>query len=78
MRKLTDAELAGRVRTRNSKRITAYRDRLLKSGLTQFNVWIPADLRQQIDVAAAANSRTLSAETSELIREGFDYRELAK
>lgn len=78
MKKLPDAELANRVRSRNTRRTLAYRERLTQAGKVQLAVWIPVELRQQIDVAAAVNSRTLSAETSELIREGFEYRELAK
>ena len=78
MRKLSDAELAERVRARNLKGTTAYRQRLSEAGKVQLAVWIPADLRQQIDAAADANNRTLSAETTALLQEGFEYRELSK
>ena len=78
MKKLSDAELADRVRTRNTKRTHAYRERLVQSGKTQLAVWIPSELRQQIDDAAGMNGRTLSNECSELLREGFEYRELSK
>jgi hypothetical protein len=78
MRKLSDAELADRVRTRNTRRTTAYRERLTQAGKVQLAVWIPGELRNQIDTAAGLNSRTLSAECTELLREGFEYRELSK
>ncbi len=78
MKRLTNDELATRVRERNLKRTTAYRQRLTQAGKSQLAIWIPGELRQQIDIAAGLNNRTLSAEASELIREGFAYRELAK
>ena len=78
MKKLSDAELADRVRTRNTRRTTAYRERLTQAGKVQLAVWIPGELRNQIDTAAGLNSRTLSAECTELLREGFEYRELSK
>ena len=78
MKRLSNDELADRVRSRNSRRTLAYRERLTQAGKVQLAVWIPGELRQQIDTAAAANSRTLSAETTTLIQEGFEYRELAK
>ena len=79
MKRLTNDELATRVRARNTRRMTAYRERLVtEKGMRQLAVWIPADLRQQIDAAADANSRTLSAECTELLQAGFEYRELAK
>ena len=78
MKRLTNDELADRVRDRNLKRTTAYRQRLTESGKVQLAVWIPGDLRNQIDTAAGLNGRTLSAETAALIAEGFEWRELAK
>lgn len=78
MKRLTNDELADRVRDRNLKRTTAYRQRLTESGKVQLAVWIPGDLRNQIDTAAGMNGRTLSAECTELLREGFEYRELSK
>ena len=78
MKKLPDSELAERVRTRNTRRTVAYRERLTQSGKVQLAVWIPGELRTQIDTAAGLNGRTLSAETAALIEEGFEWRELAK
>jgi hypothetical protein len=78
MKRLSDAELAERVRTRNLKRTAAYRERLAQSGKVQLAVWIPGELRERIDVAAGSNGRSLSSETTALIQEGFEYRELAK
>ena len=78
MKKLSDAELADRVRTRNTRRTIAYRERLSQAGKVQTAIWIPGELRERIDVAAGSNSRTLSAECTELLREGFEYREIAK
>ena len=78
MRKLSDAELAERVRARNLKGTTAYRQRLSEAGKVQLAIWVPGELRSQIDAAADANNRTLSAECTELLQAGFEYRELAK
>lgn len=78
MKRLDDSELASRVRERNLKRTHAYRERLVQAGKTQLAVWVPCELRKQIDDAAGSNSRTLSAETTALIQEGFEWRELAK
>ena len=78
MKKLPDAELAERVRTRNTRRTVAYRERLVQAGKMQLAVWVPGELRERIDVAAGSNGRTLSAETTALLQEGFEWRELAK
>lgn len=78
MKKLPDSELAERVRTRNTRRTLAYRERLTQSGKTQLAIWIPIELRNQVDAAAELNGRTLSAETAALIQDGFEWRELAK
>ena len=78
MKRLDDSELASRVRDRNLKRTTAYRQRLVQAGKTQLAVWIPGELRERIDVAAGSNGRSLSAETTVLLQEGFEYRELSK
>ena len=78
MKRLTNDELADRVRDRNLKRTTAYRQRLVQAGKTQLAVWIPGELRERIDVAAGSNGRSLSAETTVLLQEGFEYRELSK
>ena len=78
MRKLSDSELAERVRTRNTRRTVSYRERLTKAGLVQTAIWVPGELRERIDVAAGYNSRTLSAECTELLQQGFEYRELSK
>ena len=78
MKRLDDSELASRVRDRNLKRTTAYRLRLVQAGKTQLAVWIPGELRERIDVAAGSNGRSLSAETTVLLQQGFEWRELAK
>lgn len=78
MKRLDDSELASRVRDRNLKRTTAYRQRLVQAGKTQLAVWIPGELRERIDVAAGSNGRSLSAETTVLLQQGFEWRELAK
>ena len=78
MKRLTNDELATRVRERNLKRTTAYRQRLTQAGKSQLAIWIPGELRSQIDTAAGLNNRTLSAECTELLQAGFEYRELAK
>ena len=78
MKRLSDAELATRVRERNLKGTAAYRERLTQAGKSQLAIWIPGELRSQIDTAAGLNNRTLSAECTELLQAGFEYRELAK
>ena len=75
MKRLTDAELATRVRARNIRRINAYRGRLIEKGMQQLAVWIPGELRQRIDIAAGLNNRTLSEETTALLHEALVYRD---
>ena len=77
-RRLTDSQLAERTRANNTKSSRAYRDRLLQQGMQLLAVWIPSELRQQIDTAASLNKRMIYEECTELMREGFKYRELAK
>ena len=78
MKRLTNDELSTRVRERNLKGTAAYRERLTQAGKSQLAIWIPGELRSQIDTAAGLNNRTLSAQCTELLQAGFEYRELAK
>ena len=65
--KLSNDEFAARVRQRLQHNSAKYRSRLSQSGKTQIVVWIPSDLRQQIDALTATQGKSLSVVTTELL-----------
>ena len=65
--KLSDTELARRVRERSQQRSIRYRERLSRSGRVQTLVWIPAPLRAQLDATAAQRNQNLSEVTTALL-----------
>ena len=75
MSRLSNDELADRVRARNIRRMISYRERKAEKGLQHLAVWIPSELKQQIDITAGLSSRTLSEETTVLLREALNYRD---
>ncbi len=70
--KLSDAELAERVRARTQRNSTIYRQRKSESGKTQTLVWLPDTIRTQLDGISAARNLSLSAVTTELLSAALD------
>jgi len=69
MRKLSDQELAKRIREGNRKRAETRRVKMTTAGMVQTVVWLPAELRQAID--ARLERRTLSETVAELLAAGL-------
>jgi DNA-binding NarL/FixJ family response regulator len=65
--KLSNDELAQRVRQRMKRGSAAYRDRLSRSGQRQTLVWLPEPIRAQLDGLAETRNESLSAVTTELL-----------
>lgn len=66
-RKLTDSELAQRLRARNRQASERRRERLALAGNVQLLTWIPATLRRELDRVAAARGERLSETTTALL-----------
>lgn len=71
-RKLTDSELAARLRQRNRDSSERRRERLALAGHTQLLTWIPASLRERVDAAAAASGLKLSPMVERLLTAGLN------
>ncbi len=69
MRKLSDQELAKRIREGNRKRAETRRVKMTTAGMVQTVVWLPAELRQAIDTRM--DRRTLSETVAELLAAGL-------
>ncbi len=69
MRKLSDQELAKRIREGNRKRAETRRVKMTTAGMVQTVVWLPAELRQAIDTRL--DRRTLSETVAELLAAGL-------
>ena len=71
MRKLSDQQLAKRVREANRKRAETRRVKMTTAGKVQTVVWLPAEIRQQVD--ALTDGRTLSETVAELLAVGLKH-----
>lgn len=69
--RLTDSELAARVRSGNKVRAERQRVRLATAGKVQMNIWVPVALRRDLDATAAANGLPLSAAVERLLTAGL-------
>jgi len=69
--KLSDAEFAERARAGNRQRAGRRRERLSQSGYQQLLVWLPGDLRNQIDRIAADRGTSVTDATTEIVRAGI-------
>jgi len=65
--KLSNDELATRVRARTQRNSAKYRERLARSGRTQTLVWLPDTIRTQLDSLVEERNESLSAVTTELL-----------
>ena len=65
--KLSDAELANRVRARTKRASAKYRERKTLSGRTQTLVWLPDTIRAQLDTLVEERNESLSAVTTALL-----------
>jgi hypothetical protein len=70
-RRLTDSELAARLRQRNRQASERRRERLVAGGKVQLLAWIPATLRSELDRVAAARGEPLSDTTTVLLSLGL-------
>ena len=66
-RRLTDSELAARLRQRNRLNSERRRQRLAESGKVQLLAWIPETLRRELDSVAADRGETLSETTEAML-----------
>ena len=69
MRRLSNKELATRIRAGNRERAARRRESLEAAGMQQTVVWLPGKLRSQIETLAAG--RTLSATIADLLTIGL-------
>lgn len=69
--RLPDAEFAERARAGNRQRALHRRERLARSGYQQLLVWLPADLRNQIDRIAADRGSSVTEATTIIVRAGI-------
>ena len=65
--RLTDSELAARVRAGNQRRAARQLERRRSAGLVQLNVWVSQSTRTALDRAAAHRNMTVSETVSELL-----------
>ena len=65
--RLTDSELAQRVRAGNRVRAQRQQERRRTAGLVQLNVWLPLSTRTALDRAAAHRNMTVSETVSDLL-----------
>jgi hypothetical protein len=69
--RVSDTELAARLRQRNAVNSQRRRERLALAGKVQLLTWIPATLRRELDSAAAARGEPLSETTAALLLAGL-------
>ena len=65
--RVSDSELAARVRQRNRVNSERRRQRLNDAGKVQLLTWIPGTLRRELDNVAAARGEPLSETTTALL-----------
>lgn len=70
-RKLTDSELAQRLRQRNRQASERRRERLAASGKVQLLTWLPDTLRRELDSVAAARREPVSETAAAAILAGL-------
>ena len=70
-RKLTDSELAARLRQRNRVNSERRRQRLALAGKVQLLTWIPDTLRRELDSVAAARREPVSETAAAAIAAGL-------
>lgn len=75
VKRLTDKELAERVRTGNRERAAKRRERQEAAGNVQTVVWLPAELRGRVE--AATGGRTLSATIADLLEASLRHTSTA-
>lgn len=69
--KVSDGELAARLRQRNRINSERRRVKLVAGGKVQLLAWIPATLRSEIAALAAANGETVSAVVERLLSDAI-------
>lgn len=71
--KLSSDELAARVRKRVQRNCSKYRERLEQRGMVQTLVWLPGNIRQQLD-AMTNRKQSLSVVTTTLLTAALESR----
>lgn len=71
VKRLTDKELAARVRAGNRERATKRRERQEAAGNVQTVIWLPGELRARVE--ATTGGRTLSAAVAALLEAGLRH-----
>jgi len=72
MAKMTDSELAARVRQRNAARSERRRERMAQSGKRQLLCWITDGTRTALELEAARRGLPVGQTTAELLRESLN------
>lgn len=65
--RLSDSELAARVRAGNRQRAQRQQERRRSAGLAQLNVWLPQSTRTALDKVAAHRNLTVSETVADLL-----------
>jgi len=73
--RLSDAELAARVREGNIRRSTKRREKLLATGHKQLLIWTSADTQARIDAIKDARDMTLQDTVNLVLVAGLDALE---
>lgn len=71
IRRLSDKELAERVRTANRERAARRREKQEAAGMQQTVLWLPSGLRARVE--AATGGRTLSEKAAKLLEAGLRH-----
>jgi len=70
--RLSDSELAARIRTSNRQRAARQHERLRTAGKVQLNIWLATDVKAALATAAAANGETVSQAAERLLSAGLN------
>ena len=69
--RLSDSELAARIRTSNRQRAARQHERLRTAGKVQLNIWLATDVKAALATAAATNGETVSQAAERLLSAGL-------
>lgn len=74
--RLSDSELAARVRAGNRQRAQRQHERRRKAGLVQLSVWIPEPIRAALDEVAAHRNETVAATVADILERSLSLATL--
>jgi hypothetical protein len=78
MQRLSNDQLAEKMRAANRRRSERQRAKRVEAGRAALTVWIPANLQRQIVELATTESATTSDVAERLLTDGLNYRQLAE